>query len=87
MAISIMVMWIADTIVGQLTPVLLKSVGTPVTFWLFAAFCVIAFFTVYKLLPETKGKSLEQIEAEWKGQNRKNTDKNLAADNVVAKLP
>ncbi len=87
MAISIMVMWIADTIVGQLTPILLKSVGTPATFWLFAAFCVIAFITVYKLLPETKGKSLEQIEAEWKGQNRKNNDKNLAADNVVAKLP
>ena len=87
MAISIMVMWIADTIVGQLTPILLKSIGTSATFWLFAAFCVIAFITVYKLLPETKGKSLEQIEAEWKGQNRKNTDKNLAADNVVAKLP
>ena len=27
-----------------------------------------AFITVYKLLPETKGKSLEQIEAEWGGQ-------------------
>ena len=65
MAISIMVMWIADTIVGQLTPVLLKEIGTAGTFWLFAAFCVIAFFTVYKLLPETKGKSLEQIEAGW----------------------
>jgi MFS transporter, SP family, arabinose:H+ symporter len=67
MAISIMVMWIADTIVGQLTPVLLKNIGTAATFWTFAAFCVIAFITVYKLLPETKGKSLEQIEAEWNG--------------------
>jgi SP family arabinose:H+ symporter-like MFS transporter len=66
MALSIMVMWIADTIVGQLTPILLKSIGTAATFWMFAAFCVIAFITVYKLLPETKGKSLEQIEAEWK---------------------
>jgi len=68
MAISIMVMWIADTIVGQLTPILLKRVGTAATFWLFAAFCLIAFITVYKLLPETKGKSLEQIEKDWKGQ-------------------
>jgi SP family arabinose:H+ symporter-like MFS transporter len=65
MAISIMVMWIADTIVGQLTPILLKEIGTAATFWSFAGFCVIAFITVYKLLPETKGKSLEQIEAEW----------------------
>lgn len=77
MAISIMVMWVADTIVGQLTPILLKSIGTPATFWMFAAFCVIAFITVYKLLPETKGKSLEQIEAEWKGRQ-------LPADKVVA---
>lgn len=69
MAISIMVMWIADTIVGQLTPVLLKSIGTAATFWTFAAFCVVAFLTVYKLLPETKGKSLEQIEQEWGDHN------------------
>jgi MFS transporter, SP family, arabinose:H+ symporter len=66
MALSIMVMWIADTIVGQLTPILLKGIGTAATFWVFAVFCVIAFFTVYKLLPETKGKSLEEIESDWK---------------------
>jgi SP family arabinose:H+ symporter-like MFS transporter len=69
MAISIMVMWVADTIVGQLTPVLLENIGTAVTFWLFALFCLIAFITVYKLLPETKGKSLEQIEKDWKEQD------------------
>jgi SP family arabinose:H+ symporter-like MFS transporter len=68
MAISIMVMWIADTIVGQLTPVFLKSIGTAWTFWLFAGCCLIAFIVVYKLLPETKGKSLEQIEKDWKDQ-------------------
>lgn len=70
MAISIMVMWIADTIVGQLTPILLKSIGTAFTFWLFALFCLVAFITVYKLLPETKGKSLEQIENDWKDQSK-----------------
>jgi SP family arabinose:H+ symporter-like MFS transporter len=70
MAISIMVMWIADTIVGQLTPILLKEVGTAWTFWFFAFFCIIAFIAVYKLLPETKGKSLEEIENEWKEKNR-----------------
>jgi MFS transporter, SP family, arabinose:H+ symporter len=69
MAISIMVMWVADTIVGQLTPILLKRIGTAYTFWLFALFCLIAFITVYKLLPETKGKSLEQIENDWNIQS------------------
>jgi MFS transporter, SP family, arabinose:H+ symporter len=71
MALSIMVMWIADTIVGQLTPVLLKGIGTAATFWVFAAFCVIAFITVYKLLPETKGKTLEEIEGDWKASAAK----------------
>jgi SP family arabinose:H+ symporter-like MFS transporter len=88
MAISIMVMWIADTIVGQLTPILLENIGTPATFWVFAAFCVVAFIVVYKLLPETKGKSLEQIEAEWKGEQKgKNSVGNLPADkNAIAKM-
>ena len=84
MAISIMVMWIADTIVGQLTPILLKSIGTPATFWMFAAFCVIAFITVYKLLPETKGKSLEQIEADWKGQPKEKDTVNKLPGKIIA---
>jgi SP family arabinose:H+ symporter-like MFS transporter len=66
LAISIMVMWVADAIVGQLTPILLKGIGSAGTFWFFAFFCVVAYVVVYKLLPETKGKSLEHIENYWK---------------------
>jgi SP family arabinose:H+ symporter-like MFS transporter len=66
LAISIMVMWIADTIVGYVTPILLEQFGSSVTFWVYGAFCAIAFVFVYKLLPETKGKSLEEIENDWK---------------------
>lgn len=65
LGVSIMVMWVADTIMGQVTPMLLKQAGTAATFWVFAFFCLIAFFTVYKLLPETKGRSLEEIESFW----------------------
>jgi MFS transporter, SP family, arabinose:H+ symporter len=50
---------------GQITPILLREAGTSVTFWIFSFFCLVAFFTVYKLLPETKGKSLEEIELSW----------------------
>lgn len=66
MALSIMVMWISDTIVGQITPIALRSWGTAITFWMFAGFCLIGFIAVAKLLPETKGRSLEQIEDFWK---------------------
>jgi SP family arabinose:H+ symporter-like MFS transporter len=65
MGVSIMVMWVADTIMGQVTPVLLREAGSAITFWVFGFFCFIAFLTVYKLLPETKGKSLEEIEQFW----------------------
>lgn len=65
MAVSIMVMWIADTIVGQLTPVLIDSFGTAATFFFFAFFCLVALVAVFRLLPETRGKTLEQIENEW----------------------
>jgi SP family arabinose:H+ symporter-like MFS transporter len=66
LSLSIMVMWIADAIVGQLTPMLLHSLGIAQTFWFFALFCLLAFIAVYKMLPETKGKSLEQIQNYWK---------------------
>ncbi|QKJ30579.1 sugar porter family MFS transporter [Mucilaginibacter mali] len=66
MAISIMTMWVADTIVGWLTPTLLTSLGNAGTFWFFAFFCIVAYIVVYKLLPETKGQSLEHIENYWK---------------------
>lgn len=66
LAISIMTMWVADTIVGSLTPVLLAKLGNAGTFWFFAFFCIVAYVVVYKLLPETKGQSLEHIENYWK---------------------
>lgn len=66
MAISIMVMWVSDTIVGQLTPMLLAQIGVSGTFWIFSFFCLIAFVFTYKYLPETKGRSLEEIESFWK---------------------
>ncbi|MGJ1262170.1 sugar porter family MFS transporter [Sphingobacterium spiritivorum] len=71
MAVSILVMWVADAIIGQLTPMLLDQWGTAWTFRLFAICCAIAFITVYYLLPETKGKRLEEIEAYWKSKIKK----------------
>lgn len=69
LGLSIMVMWVADAIIGQITAIMLREIGISYTFLFFAFFCVIAFFTVYRLLPETKGKSLEEIEAFWKKSN------------------
>lgn len=69
LGLSIMTMWVADAIVGQLTAVMLRELGTSYTFLFFGFFCVAAFITVFRLLPETKGKSLEEIEVFWNKTN------------------
>ena len=69
LGLSIMVMWVADAAVGQITAVMLREIGTAYTFWFFAFFCIVAFITVYRLLPETKGKSLEEFEKFWKNDH------------------
>jgi len=69
LGISIMVMWVADAVIGQLTAVMLREIGIAYTFWVFGVFCIFVFIAVYRLLPETKGKSLEEIEAFWKKSN------------------
>jgi hypothetical protein len=41
------------------------ELGPSGTYWLFAALGVVAIGSIYYTLPETKGKTLEQIEAEF----------------------
>ena len=40
----------------------LSNLGNALTFFIFGAIAVVGFFIMLKILPETKGKSLEQIE-------------------------
>ncbi|XP_046962839.1 facilitated trehalose transporter Tret1-like [Vanessa cardui] len=47
----------------------LTSAGT---FWMYACFCAVAFFFVVFMVPETKGKSLAEIEQHFRGKKRKN---------------
>lgn len=75
MATSVLVMWVADALVGQITPLMLAAWGSAWTFWFFAFCCAIAFITVYYLLPETKGESLEVIEAHWRRKYFENKEK------------
>ncbi|MEX2344091.1 MAG: sugar porter family MFS transporter [Balneolaceae bacterium] len=65
LGISILTMWASDAIVGQLMPVSLAGLGTAGTFWIFAGFCFVAFWVIYGLVPETKGKTLEEIQFMW----------------------
>lgn len=73
-SLAILSLWVANFFVGQLTPVMLRSPdwGPAATFWVFAIMCAPALYITIKLIPETKGKSLEEIEQYWlKRSNRK----------------
>jgi sugar porter (SP) family MFS transporter len=65
MSISGLSLWIGTYLIGQLTPWMLTNLTPAGTFWLFALMCVPYMLIVWKLLPETTGKSLEEIEHMW----------------------
>ncbi len=75
LAISIITMWIADMAVSQITPILLENINASGTFWVFASFCLIGLWVVYKYVPETKDKTLEEIQQIWKS-NREAVQEN-----------
>ncbi len=64
MSIAGFALWIGTYLIGQLTPVLLgwSQAGT---FFIFAVMCVPYMLIMWKVIPETTGKTLEEIEAYW----------------------
>ncbi len=71
MSIAGLSLWIGTYLIGQLTPWMLSTFSAPGTFLLFALMCVPYLLIVWKLLPETTGKSLEEIEQMWIEKGKK----------------
>ena len=65
MSISVAALWVACFILTYTFPLLNRALGAAGTFWIYAAICAggVAFLAVR--LPETKGRSLEDIERYW----------------------
>jgi len=64
-AVATAVNWGAAFLVSEFFLTLVNAIGESATFWLFAFFCLVGGIWVYRTVPETKGRSLEQIEALW----------------------
>ena len=59
--------WGSNFIVALMFPVLLAGLGGATLFWIFAIIGVAAWIFIYLRVPETKGRSLEEIEASFRG--------------------
>ncbi len=60
------IQWGANFLISLLFPILLSAWGGAPVFGMLAGFGVLALLFTHRLVPETNGKSLEQIEAEWR---------------------
>ncbi|MDO6737264.1 sugar porter family MFS transporter [Wenyingzhuangia sp. 2_MG-2023] len=72
MSMAVLAQWTANYLVSQTFPMMADESGTiyqtfhgGFPFWLYGIFCFIAVVFTWKMVPETKGKSLEQIETYW----------------------
>ncbi|MHB7927814.1 glucose transporter GlcP [Staphylococcus chromogenes] len=67
--IAALVLSIGSLLVAYLFPIISSVLNVQQVFLIFAVIGIIAFFFVMKFLPETRGRSLEQIEADLRGQS------------------
>ena len=72
LAISVFIQWVANFVVTQVFPSLIENqwlkdnFNGAFPFYLFSVICLFSLFFVWKKVPETKNKSLEQMDALWK---------------------
>lgn len=67
MSVAALTIWVSCYIVAQTFPMLNDSaaVGPAKTFWIYAFVSLLSFVFVFRLIPETKGRTLEEIERMW----------------------
>jgi SP family xylose:H+ symportor-like MFS transporter len=77
MAVAVAAQWIANFLVSWTFPILddnpylVKAFHHGFAFWIYSAMSVLAAFLMWKLVPETKGRTLEQMEALWLTHGKK----------------
>lgn len=64
MSVSVVALWLGNFLLSQTFPKMYQSLGLARCFWVYAAICFLGFLFIWKRLPETKGKTLEEIERE-----------------------
>lgn len=70
MSICTVVLWLSDFTLSYTFPILTQNIGEGWTFILYVVVTAVSALFVWKMVPETRGKSLEEIEQYW--QNKEN---------------
>lgn len=65
MGLATLILWLADFAVTLTFPVISDKFHPSTAFWLYAAMCALDLVFMIFYLPETKGKTLEEIERQW----------------------
>jgi MFS transporter, SP family, arabinose:H+ symporter len=65
MSIATTALWLVGFLGNQSFPIMQKNLGSDGTFWIFAAGALLTIILVAWLIPETKGRSLEEITRFW----------------------
>jgi MFS family permease len=66
MSISTVLLWVSCYSISQSFPMLVDKMGKPFPYLIYAVICFVMFVFVLAVVPETKGKTLEEIEKRWK---------------------
>lgn len=69
MSVSVLLLWLSIVAITQFFPMLLGAIGGAYTYWIFMGNAIILLVFIWKTIPETKGKSLEEIEKGWRKSN------------------
>lgn len=81
-AIAVSVVWFSAFIVTRLYQVLVDGVGVAWAFWIFSLVSISGVFIVYFFVPETKGMSLDEIQALYGDKKGRKNTKEGESDNV-----
>jgi SP family arabinose:H+ symporter-like MFS transporter len=68
MSIATTALWLVGYMGNQLFPIMQKNLGSDGTFWCFSGGALLTIVLVGLLIPETKGRSLEEITKFWTSQ-------------------
>jgi MFS transporter, SP family, arabinose:H+ symporter len=87
MSLSLVSLWVWCAVVSMTFLSLTEAITIAGSFWLYAAMCVFAWVFIWKVVPETKGKTLEDIELLWNAPKHQDSPTGVTKEDHPARLP